>query len=82
MSSIDLCSSIERNCCSSERYITIIETIHRILLLLNDDEEQTKSTHFCLLKQLGQASRLIISMVEHNENEDDQLEMVCHRSIV
>lgn len=61
---------------SSERSINTVQTIHRILLVLNDDEEQKKSTTFALLEQLGKSSRLIISMAEPSSNSEDQLEMV------
>ncbi len=69
--------SIE-NFSSSERFILIIETIHSILLILHDDEDQTNSTRLSLLEQLGESSRLILSMIEnclHDQN--DHLDLVC-----
>ncbi len=60
----------------------IIETIHSILLVLNDDEDQTNSTRIALLEQLGQSSRLITSMIDNCNNEnDDNLDLVCGISL-
>ncbi len=60
----------------------IIETIHSILLVLNDDEDQTNSTRIALLEQLGQSSRLITSMIDNCTNEnDDNLDLVCGISL-
>ena len=63
----------------SERFIIIIETIHSILLVLNDDDDQTNSTRISLLEQLGQSSRFITSMIDNcdNNNNDDNLDLVC-----
>ncbi len=64
----------------SQRFILIIETIHSILLVLNDDDDQTYSTRISLLEQLGQSSRLITSMIENyindNYNNNDNLDLV------
>jgi len=64
----------------SERFILIIETIHSILLVLNDDDDQTYSTRISLLEQLGQSSRLITSMIENYINDhyhnNDNLDLV------
>ncbi len=55
----------------------IIETIHSILLVLNDDEDQTNSTRTSLLEQLGQSSRLIIPMIDNCiDNNNDNLDLV------
>jgi hypothetical protein len=62
--------------------VLIIETIHSILLVLNDDEDQTNSTRIALLEQLGQSSRLITSMIDNCTNEnDDNLDLVCGISL-
>jgi hypothetical protein len=65
--------------CCSKRYVVIIETIHRILLLLADDDnhDPTKSARIFLLKYLGQASRLLTSMIKTDWNPDrDSLQLV------
>ncbi|CAF5179142.1 unnamed protein product, partial [Rotaria magnacalcarata] len=61
----------------NERYIIIVEAIHSILLVLNDDDDQTNSTRLSLLEQLGQSSRLITSMIENstNDHNDDNLDL-------
>lgn len=58
-----------------------METIHSILLVLNDDDDQTNATRVSLLEQLGQSSRLLISMIEKTMNnyKDDKLDMVRKR---
>jgi len=48
----------------------IIETIHNILLVLTDDHNQINSTSINLLEQLGQSSRILIEIIEIN-NEDN-----------
>ena len=71
--------------CFSERYVVIIETIHRILLLLADDDnaDPTKSTQIFLLKYLGQASRVLTSMIKIDHNPDtDHLELVSRKIFV
>ncbi|CAF0788477.1 unnamed protein product [Adineta ricciae] len=65
-----------------ERYISIIETIHSILLVLNDDDDQSNSTRVSLLEQLGQSSRMILSMIEnsiHNTTDNEEnLDVAIH----
>ncbi|CAF3994386.1 unnamed protein product, partial [Adineta steineri] len=72
-----------------ERFILIIETIHSILLVLNDDDEQTNSTRLSLLEQLGQTSRLITSMIEdcinvnnNNNNNEDNVDLAINTLIL
>jgi len=48
----------------------IIETIHNILLVLTDNNDQTNSTRILLLEQLGQLSRMLTLMIKIN-NEDN-----------
>ncbi|CAF2873847.1 unnamed protein product [Rotaria sp. Silwood2] len=64
---------------SCERYIMIIETIHLILLILTDYDDETNSTRILLLEQLGQSSQLLTSSkVEtcYTNNNEDNLDMV------
>ena len=71
--------------CFSERYVLIIETIHRILLILTegDGAESTKSRRIVLLKHLGQASQVLTSMMQSNwTHEANQLELVGGRIFV
>ena len=65
--------------CSSERFISVMETIHSILLVLNDDDDQTKSTRISLLEQLGQSSRSIVSMIDSTSNHGNELDLVGSR---
>lgn len=58
-----------------KRLITTIETIHSILLVLNDDDDQTNSTRIVLLEQLGQSSRLIISMIESCPDDEENFNL-------
>ncbi|CAF4701075.1 unnamed protein product, partial [Rotaria sp. Silwood2] len=63
----------------NERYIMIIETIHLILLILTDYDDETNSTRILLLEQLGQSSQLLTSSkVEtcYTNNNEDNLDMV------
>jgi hypothetical protein len=48
----------------------IIETIHNILFVLTDDHNQINSTSIKSLEQSGQSSRMLIEMIEIN-NEDN-----------
>ncbi len=57
-------------CLFSERYIMIFETIHNILFVLTDDHNQINSTSIKSLEQSGQSSRMLIEMIEIN-NEDN-----------
>ncbi|CAF4026721.1 unnamed protein product [Rotaria sordida] len=63
----------------NEQYIMIIETIHIILLILTDYNDETNSTRILLLEQLGQSSQLLTSSkVETyyiNNNNEDNLDM-------
>ncbi len=63
-------SLIGSMCLFSERYIMIIETIHNILFVLTDDHNQINSTSIKSLEQSGQSSRMLIEMIEIN-NEDN-----------
>ncbi|CAF3426437.1 unnamed protein product [Rotaria sp. Silwood1] len=70
-----------------ERIIMIIETIHSILLVLNDDDDQTNSTRISLLEQLGQSSRSITSMIENsingsNSNNYDNLDLAVKTLLI
>ncbi|CAF2414532.1 unnamed protein product [Rotaria sp. Silwood2] len=71
-----------------KRFIIIIETIHSILLILNDDDDQTNSTRISLLEQLGQSSRLITSMIENsvnnpnNNNNYDNLDLAVKTLLI
>jgi hypothetical protein len=48
----------------------IIETIHNILFVLTGDHNQINSTSIKSLEQSGQSSRMLIEMIEIN-NEDN-----------
>jgi hypothetical protein len=48
----------------------IFETIHNILFVLTDDHNQINSTSIKSLEQSGQSSRMLIEMIEIN-NEDN-----------
>ena len=63
-------------CFSSERLIKTIEAIHRILLMLNDDEEAMSNKYDLLMNYLGKSSRLMIAMIEENSNHDKDLHLV------
>ncbi|CAF3301520.1 unnamed protein product [Rotaria socialis] len=68
----------------NERYIIIVEAIHSILLVLNDDDDQTNSTRLSLLEQLGQSSRLITSTIENstNDHNDDNLDLAVKTLLI
>jgi hypothetical protein len=69
---------------SSERYIIIIETIHRILLILTDDADVNSRyvTKHVLLEQLGQSSQLLTSMIDSTWNQhDNRLDLVRTRFV-
>lgn len=54
----------------SERYASTIETIEKILSILENDEEQKKTTSFSLLEELGRASRSIDDLPEDHSQLD------------
>ena len=57
-----------------------METIHSLLLVLNDDDDQTDSTRLSLLEQLGQASDSVIAMIDDGSHANDHdLDMVGGR---
>jgi hypothetical protein len=52
----------------------IIEIIDNILHVLTDDDDQKDSRRMKLLGQLGESSRMLISMIESNNK--DNLDLV------
>jgi len=56
----------------------IIETIHNILIVLTDDNDEKNSTRIILLEQLGVLSRLFTSMIDTccDTNNENNLDMV------
>ncbi|CAF4710407.1 unnamed protein product [Rotaria sp. Silwood1] len=62
----------------NKQYIKIIETIHIILTILTNYDDETNSTRILLLEQLGQSSQLLTSSkIEtcYINNNEDNLDM-------